>query len=173
MCMFLMTLLAAITLVYFLYEVIGGWAYRRPWVLLVAGLATAILGLLVKRTPMVLKAIPTLNWPSEDLELAMSAVDSIVTGLAGGLIAAAFMMKMQLGHAREVQDAKNALASANEAAAYADQADDDLKNEPATLPTAIFKRRYRATQRLKHRALHDKMEAEAQIRALRMPGLVE
>lgn len=169
--MLLTTVFLVVMLVFILYESMGAWAYRQPRVLLVYGLSVSGLSVWVKGNPLMLKSIRNLPWSAEELDLAASVVDPTLIGLAGGLIASAFILKLQILQAQDLLDAEGAHARALERSKGADRADEDLTLIAESLPADELLARRKRIQLRKMDALDEIYKAEKKLHALRVPGL--
>jgi hypothetical protein len=159
--------LSAVSIVIALYASMGAWVYRRPWVLLVAGLVAAGFAVLMKATFLSLKAVPPPHpWTIEALDIAASVVDPTLVGLAGGLIASAFIAKLQILHARELCAAEEAVSRARELVDHVHRSDDDLKAVAMSLSNEEFRIRLQAVRAAKVHALWSKDETESKLREL-------
>ena len=152
-----------------------GWVYRRPWILLALGILVAWFSIVMKAVPIMLKATdPNLAlWTVAELDLAASVVDPTLVGLAGGLIASAFVAKLQFAHERDVFAAKEKLLRAVERMGKSERAEEDLRLVGASLSDSEFAERLeilrvqkQRVQREKTYALSDKLDAEQEVRQL-------
>jgi hypothetical protein len=169
--MLAMTVLAILTVIYFTWTSVSGWAYRRPWFLLVCGLLVSAFATMVKSIPLVIKEIPKSPWSPSEMDFAAALVDPTLIGLAGGLIAAGVMLKVQIMHATDVQDAKRNLKRSIEALEEVQRADEDLKLVARSLSDEEFWKRLASIKEAHTEALLDKQEAKRDLRKIQVPGL--
>jgi signal transduction histidine kinase len=171
--LFIFFSVVAIFLVFGLYSVLTDRVYRHPSTLLWAGVITAVFGAFLKGIPILIKGLPNHVGLAAELELAVLVVDPLLGGLAGGLVAAAVIVKLQIMHAKSQ-------ISANEDDQYADeeieqawlhcQRVDEMKG---SMPeNELEERRARASDAMS-RALDRKRKAEKRLREVSVPGLCE
>lgn len=165
--MLISTALFASFLVVALYLCMVGWVYRRPWVLLSLGIGVAWVSVILKTAPIFLKAAPKLApTAAAELELAAAVVDLTLIGLAGGLIASAFISKLQFAHEKEIAAARETLLRALKRMGDSERADEDLRLVAASLSDDEFRTRLRKVQNAKLDAFSDKWDAEEALRRL-------
>lgn len=154
-----------------LYMSLGPWLYRRPWALLALGLITSAISVAMKATPIILKSFPQLADHAPDLELAASAVDPTLIGLSGGLIAAAFLLKLQISNALDIEASQQRLTDASSFLADVHRDEEDLKLVARSLSNEEFDARLKRLRANKANAIVDKLEAEWDVKDKRVPGL--
>lgn len=169
--MLAMTVLVILSVNYMTWTLVSGWAYRRPWCLLVCGLLVSAFATMVKLLPLVIKELPKSPWSPSEMDFAAALVDPTLIGLAGGLIAAGVMLKVQIMHATDVQDAKRNLKRSIEALQEVERADEDLKLVARSLPDKEFWQRLTAIKEARTEALFEKQEAKRELKKIQVPGL--
>jgi len=169
--MILFTAMSILIVIYITWTSINGWAYRRPWRLLVSGLVVAGFATMIKSLPAVWKTVAKSPRFAAELDFAAALVDPTLIGLAGGLIAAAVMLKVQILHATELRSAKQNLARSIEAMQEVERADDDLKLVAASLPHEDFWNRLKHIKEMRMDALMDHYDAKVELKKMKVPGL--
>jgi hypothetical protein len=154
-----------------LYVGLGPWLYRRPWALLAMGLITAALAVIAKATPILLKQFPQLSEIFPELDIAASAVDPTLIGLSGGLIAAAFLLKLQIVHAQDLVEAQRELNIANTLFADVLRDEADLKLVANSLTNKEFTTRLNRLRKNKADAVVRKIKAEMELEDKTAPKL--
>lgn len=161
----------AIFAVFGFYVVLTDWAYRRPKRLFFAGVIATAFAVFLKGIPILMKGLPNSGFKPEELDFVALAVDPLLGGLAGGLVASAVIVKLQIMHAKSQ-------ISANEDDQYADeeieqawlhcQRVDEMKG---SMPeNELEEQRARASDAMS-RALDRKRKAEKRLREVSVPGL--
>lgn len=167
--MILWSALGALCVILLLYFALDTWAYRRPGLLLLFGLLTSGFSVLLKATPTMLKSVPGLPWSASELDIAASVVDPTLIGLAGGLIASAFVLKLQLLHAEDLATKRRALDAAREQVEEAKKFDEDLRLVAIRLDDKDFRNRLRTVRRMRARAFLEEQDAKADLERVATP----
>ncbi len=165
------TAIGAFALIVLLFNALEGWVYRRPWVLLLAGLLVSGFSVLLKATPIYLKSVPGLPWSGAELDVAASVVDPTLIGLAGGLIASAFLLKLQVAHAAEVAAARDSVRLASDLVKHASRADEDLRLVALSLSNEEFNTRLRRVRYLQDDAFWAERDAREHLKRVDLPGV--
>jgi hypothetical protein len=169
--MLAVTVLSILTVIYITWTSVSGWAYRHPWRLLLCGLLISAFATIVKSIPLVMKEIPKSPWSPSEMDFAAALVDPTLIGLAGGLIAAGVMLKVQIMHATDVQNAKRNLKRSIETLEEVERADEDLKLVARSLSDEEFWQRLTYIKEARSEALFEKQEAKRDLRKVQIPGL--
>lgn len=154
-----------------LFLALDDWAYRRPWVLFVAGLVTAVFGSLLKGMPILLKGMRSSPWSPEELELASLAVDPLLGGLAGGLVASAVIIKLQILHAKSQIAALKTDQLTEKILAQAKQNFQSLQDMKDSMPADEYQSRHAREMELLMRAIDRSLTAKDRMREVFVPGL--
>lgn len=162
--------LSASLLIASLYFSLGPWLYRRPWALLILGLIASAFSVLLKATPIMLKALPQFAELAPSLEIAAAAVDPTLIGLAGGLIATAFLLKLQSTYSQELADAKQKIELANAMIDAVHRDDEELKLVARSLSNKEFNERLNRIKAHKGDAVVEKIMAERELKDKQIPG---
>jgi hypothetical protein len=134
----------------------------------VAGFAT-----MIKALPAVWKMVAKTPLLVAELDVAASLVDPTLIGLAGGLIAAAVMMKVQILYATELRSAKQNFNRSIEAMQRVERADDDLKLIAASLSNKDFGNRLKHIKAMRMEAIMDYYDAKRELKKMKVPGLTD
>lgn len=154
-----------------LYMNLGPWIYRRPWALLVVGLIASAFSVLLKASPILLKSLPQLSEHFVSLEIAAAAVDPTLIGLSGGLIATAFILKLQITHAQDLAAAKEKVEAAHTSLNDVHRDDEDLKLVARSLSNEEFDTRLKRLKENKVDAVVKKIMAERELQEKQVSGL--
>lgn len=166
--MLLITVAAVCFVVVSLYLIIGSWAYRKPWLLLVIGLLASAFSVLIKGTPQLLKVFQNLPWSSGELDLASSFVDPTLVGLAGGLLGSAFILKAQKLHSLELAEVRSELASALQLTKRVQEEREILRQTAKSLSNADFDAKLQALENLSDEALEKAYLAEERAKRIEL-----
>ena len=169
--MIFFTFIFASGIIVAVYGNLGPWLYRRPWALLAVGLTTSAFAVLIKALPLVLKLLPQLADNAAEYEIAASSVDPTLIGLSGGLIASAFILKLQIMHAAEIAKAHNAVTRASAIQEYVARSDEDLKLVAQSLTNEEFAFRLKQVRAQKRDAIVRAVHAELNLKEIQLPGL--
>ncbi|RJF97478.1 hypothetical protein [Noviherbaspirillum saxi] len=168
--MLYLTLVVPIFIIISLYMTVDSWFMKRPWVLLLMGFVTASFGLGIKAIPLTLKSFEASAFEITFLEIAASALDPTLLALAGGLIASAFILKIQHDYDNVSAENKESFARAeehkNEAVEYANE----LARVRPTLSEEEYERRQRELEFKRELAIWAMQNAKAAYRRLEGRG---
>lgn len=152
-----------IFLVVGLYDLLTDKAYRSPRALLWAGVIAAAFGAFLKGVPILMKGLPKSEFQPEQLDFVALAVDPLLGGLAGGLVASAVIVKIQIMHARTQMAADSNDQCANDDVDRAMQYVEWLKARKGSMPATEFNERYDHALDALGRALERKSESVKQL----------
>jgi hypothetical protein len=169
--MLVMTSIVILTVVYATWVIASGWAFRKPERLLLCGLVVSGFATVAKYNPIVWKTAANSPWSAHELELASAIVDPTLVGLAGGLIAAAIMLRVQIMYATEIREAKATLTRSIEIMEDVERADEDLKLVARSLSNDEFRLRLRIIKVARLNALLENLDAERKLKKKKVPGL--
>jgi len=154
-----------------LFFMLDDWAYRRPWVLFVAGVVAAAFGSMLKGMPILMKGLHSSPWSPEELDLAALAVDPLLGGLAGGLVASAVIIKLQILHAKSQMAAREMDRFTDKILDQARQNFQSLKDMKDTMPLDEYESRHAQEMNLLMHAIDRKLKAKERLSEVLVPGL--
>ena len=165
------TAISILIVIYMTWTSLSGWAFRSPWKLLICGLLVAGFATVIKSLPAVWKMVAKTPRLTAELDFAAALVDPTLVGLAGGLIAAAVMLKVQILYATELRSAKQIFASSVDAMQAVERADEDLKVVAASLSDEDFGNRLKHIKAMRMEAFMDYCDAKVELKKMKVPGL--
>lgn len=169
--MILFTFACVLAIILVIYWNLGPWLYRRPWALLAVGLVTSAFAVFIKAVPLILMSFPQLADNASVYEIAASSVDPTLIGLSGGLIASAFILKLQIMHAAEIAQAHDAVVRASEKQAHVTRSVEDLKLVAQSLTNEEFDARLKQIRAQKMDAIICAVDAEHDLQEKQVSGL--
>lgn len=152
------------------YTSLGGRAYRDPAKVLIAGMLVSVVAAAVKAYLVAFKPLAGKPWTAEEIDMAAAIVDPTLIGLAGGLIAAAFMTRMQMLHAEALRRAREDVATADRLARDVDRCDEDLKRVARSMSDEEFHARLQSIRVARVEVISRRGNATTRLDELRLPG---
>ncbi len=151
------TVSVVLALVYF---GVSGWAYRRPWALMVLGAVTSLVAVALKASVNVWKDVSGGPWSAGAIDIAASVLDPTLVGLSGGLIGSAILLRAQFCHKREVRVANELAKDTSSALVELREWHEEFRQLAPDLSNEEFKRWLIAFRPLIDRAIDEDLRAK-------------
>ena len=121
------------------YWAASGWAYRRPWALLLLGVVAAGSAVHFRWIVNSWRAAASSPWTTDHLDLAISVLDPTLVGLSGGIIGSAIFLRAQSRHLAEEKEARLLLDNANEVLVEVYRLHEKFRDDAPTMSDIQFR----------------------------------
>jgi len=158
--MHLVFILISILFLGLIWGLLGGYLYRKPWLIAVLGILVGVIGSYMSSVFLEYEKIPELIRLFPDIMNGKDAVSVLISSISGSLFASAIILQAQNIHNRDVADANKEIELARDLFELFKKNDNHLKKTAKNISTEEFWVQYNIIRAQEFRAITKILNAE-------------
>lgn len=166
--MLISSILTALALIIGVYGAVHGSLYRKPYLLIVAGLIIGVSGALAAFATASIGDVPVLSEKFPYYELGANIITVLVSSVAGGLFVSAILLKSERMHKTDLEYARSEVRYAEGLKEMAIERDNNLKEIAKNMGTKEFWDEYSKIRELEFHAIYKLIEAQRKLEDLNL-----